>query len=639
MKWTLQKLTTTSGYLQSCPIEFAPGLNCVIGARGTCKSTIVETIRFVFDCEPEKVVPMISDPDKARALINASTLSGNLEPLARAGLLLETLAGGTAKCTIAAADDPSQSKYVVERNITAPSRVYRDGVQQIDDSSVLHRIEVFSQGELQTIAERPERRLALIDRPNQKRVAELKSRMKEITDELKTIGPNIRQRKAEIESRQAKVQSLDASKKQLEELQSGRPSLSPELEAERIAFNQRRQDYELLKVAVQAYERAMVAARSMLEEESALRTAADFAKELDTQGSALIAGTIKSIVDALPIIRILVEKPDELEAALEQVGAEFETKNAKYYELRKDQQSVNDSLKMEESLCQAVTAMETVATELVEQNTKLAQDIARRRDLRAKRDALADELYSLRFAQVDKINSEFGEQIVLTLEQGALSAVHRKLIEELLQKSNLRNQADVARDLADKVRPSDLIDIIESSDAKRLSDTLRRDLGQITRLVSHLLDNGRLHELETIIPEDNLEITMMVRGEARSIEHLSKGQMATALLPLILRDADYPLIVDQPEDDLDNAFVSEKLIERLKQLSRKRQLIFVTHNANIPVLGDAECVIEMEMDGPRKASQCKAGSVDAMKESIITLLEGGRAAFKSRQKRYDSTPR
>src|SRR5437773_5999301 len=102
MKWTLQKLTTSSGYLQACPIEFAPGLNCIIGARGTCKSTIVETIRFVFDCEPSKIQSMISPPSSAS---NANS------PFARTGLLIETLAGGTAKCTFTAADDPSQSKY------------------------------------------------------------------------------------------------------------------------------------------------------------------------------------------------------------------------------------------------------------------------------------------------------------------------------------------------------------------------------------------------------------------------------------------------------------------------------------------------------------------------------------------------
>ncbi len=483
------------------------------------------------------------------------------------------------------------------------------------------------------------RRLALIDRPNQKRVAELAARLGELTEQLKAIGPKIRQHRAEIESRQAKVQTLEPTRKQLIDLQAQRPSLSPELEAERVAYNERGRAYEQLKVAVQSYGRALSAARSMLVEESTLLTAAAFGRALGTSGAAILASSMDEFAKTFPAVRRIAENSENIEVALAKVASDFESMNARYYELRKDQQNVNDALKTEESLRQAVSAMESVATELAEQNAKYARDLALRRDLRAQRDALADELYSLRFVQVEKINSEFGEQIVLTLEQGVLTEAHRKLIEELLQRSNLRNQAEVARDLAEKVRPSDLVDIIEGSDAKRLADALGRDLGQMTRLVGHLLDNSRLYDLEAVIPEDNLEITMLVRGEPRPIGQLSKGQMATALLPLVLRDAEYPLIVDQPEDDVDNAFVSEKLIERLKVLSTKRQLIFVTHNANIPVLGEAERVAVMEMEGPRRALPCKSGSVEEMKGPIITILEGGKAAFKSRQEKYGAALR
>src|SRR5262249_18702278 len=157
--------------------------------------------------------------------------------------------------------------------------------------------------------------------------------------------------------------------------------------------------------------------------------------------------------------------------------------NTRYYELRKDQQAVNETLKTEEALRQNIGAMEAVEAELSEQNARHARELARRRDLRTQREALADELYTLRLAPIEKINSEFGEQIVLTLEPGALTARHRELMEQLLQRSNLRNQAEVARDLAEKVRPSDLVDIIETGDARRLADTLGRDLGQMTRLV------------------------------------------------------------------------------------------------------------------------------------------------------------
>jgi energy-coupling factor transporter ATP-binding protein EcfA2 len=122
----------------------------------------------------------------------------------------------------------------------------------------------------------------------------------------------------------------------------------------------------------------------------------------------------------------------------------------------------------------------------------------------------------------------------------------------------------------------------------------------------------------------------------KPINQLSKGQVATALLPLILRPAPYPLIFDQPEDDLDNSFIFETLVSSLRHLKADRQLIFVTHNANIPVLGEADDVIVMEMATPRTARAPDHGSVDEMKEQILRLLEGGAEAFRSRQQRYHS---
>ena len=144
-------------------------------------------------------------------------------------------------------------------------------------SAVLHRIEIFSQGDLQTIAEIPERRLALIDRPNQRRVEELEGPHERSDRRVEDDRPEIRHR-AEIESRQAKVQTLEPTRKQLSELQAQRPTLSPELEAERVAFNDRRRLTNDLKSAVQSYGRAMDAARTLLAEEAALRDAATFAK-------------------------------------------------------------------------------------------------------------------------------------------------------------------------------------------------------------------------------------------------------------------------------------------------------------------------------------------------------------------------
>jgi ATPase subunit of ABC transporter with duplicated ATPase domains len=192
----------------------------------------------------------------------------------------------------------------------------------------------------------------------------------------------------------------------------------------------------------------------------------------------------------------------------------------------------------------------------------------------------------------------------------------------------------VVKDLAEKIRPFDLVDIVEKSDASRLATALDRDIGQMTRLIGHVADSAGLYDLDGIIFEDRLEITMYDEGVLKPVGKLSKGQMATALLPLILRSADYPLFFDQPEDDLDNRFIYKTLVEIVRNLKRERQLIFVTHNANIPVLGEADKIIVMQMETPLTAGAPICGPIDEVKEHILNLLEGGKEAFRQRQEKY-----
>ena len=156
----------------------------------------------------------------------------------------------------------------------------------------------------------------------------------------------------------------------------------------------------------------------------------------------------------------------------------------------------------------------------------------------------------------------------------------------------------------------------------------------MARLVSFLLDNQDLYLLEGVVFDDRLEITLYDGEVPKPVGQLSKGQVATALLPLILRPAGYPLVFDQPEDDLDNSFIYSNLVEHIRRLKAQRQLIFVTHNANIPVLGEADSVVVMKMESPVRAGPPLCGTVDNVKQHILNLLEGGAEAFKRRQQKY-----
>ena len=105
----------------------------------------------------------------------------------------------------------------------------------------------------------------------------------------------------------------------------------------------------------------------------------------------------------------------------------------------------------------------------------------------------------------------------------------------------------------------------------------------------------------------------------------------------MLLDNKDPLIVDQPEDNLDNSFIAENLVKTLRENKIKRQYILATHNANIPVFGDAEQIITMEEnEGHGIVSPDGVGSIDddSVKRNVISILEGGRSAFKMREEKY-----
>ncbi len=127
----------------------------------------------------------------------------------------------------------------------------------------------------------------------------------------------------------------------------------------------------------------------------------------------------------------------------------------------------------------------------------------------------------------------------------------------------------------------------------------------------------------------------------QTLEELSTGQKATAVLLLLLLESDAPLIVDQPEDDLDNRFITDGIVPRIRDEKNKRQFIFSTHNANIPVLGDAELIVGLTARGEAGQGQARTspehvGSIDAqpVRELVEELLEGGKDAFEKRRRKY-----
>ena len=159
------------------------------------------------------------------------------------------------------------------------------------------------------------------------------------------------------------------------------------------------------------------------------------------------------------------------------------------------------------------------------------------------------------------------------------------------------------------------------------------------RFATHVgsLPPESIDRLDLWFPEDSLEVQYSARGDGqrfRSIQEGSPGQKTAALLAFLLSYGNEPLILDQPEDDLDNHLIYDLIVTQLRAIKRHRQVIVVTHNANIVVNGDAEQVLALAARSGETHKECEGCLQEQQVRDIIcTIMEGGRRAFDDRYRR------
>ena len=153
------------------------------------------------------------------------------------------------------------------------------------------------------------------------------------------------------------------------------------------------------------------------------------------------------------------------------------------------------------------------------------------------------------------------------------------------------------------------------------------------RFATHIqqLPQESISNLLLWFPKDALEIKF---GNQKKIKQGSPGQKTAALLAFILSYGEEPLLLDQPEDDLDNELIYSLIVKQLREIKSKRQVIIVTHNANIVVNGDAEMVLPLTVaSGQTHIEQAASIQSQNIRNKICDILEGGQQAFTQRYKR------
>ncbi|WP_440116318.1 TrlF family AAA-like ATPase [Paenibacillus sp. QZ-Y1] len=160
--------------------------------------------------------------------------------------------------------------------------------------------------------------------------------------------------------------------------------------------------------------------------------------------------------------------------------------------------------------------------------------------------------------------------------------------------------------------------------------------GRFQTLIRGLAES-QMDEIELTFPEDEIVVLYKPNNDSgfKPLSNASAGQKTSAILTFILSFGDKPILLDQPEDDLDNHLIYQLIVKRLRKSKEKRQVIIVTHNANIPVNGDAEYVIALNSE-KKTIEVLYEGAIEQpeIKKEICEVMEGGETAFGLRSKRY-----
>ena len=158
---------------------------------------------------------------------------------------------------------------------------------------------------------------------------------------------------------------------------------------------------------------------------------------------------------------------------------------------------------------------------------------------------------------------------------------------------------------------------------------------RIREVVTERMDTARVEAIASAVARPEITLSYCDGGREIAFEKASEGQRAAALLFMLLEQPGGPLIIDQPEGDLDNRIIAE-LTDKLHDAKQNRQLIFASHNANIVVNGSAELVGHLDLNESGDREFTGAGAIDKpeMCKVITSTMEGGEKAFKDRQDKY-----
>ncbi|MGP4033382.1 TrlF family AAA-like ATPase [Pseudarthrobacter sp. 1C304] len=612
----LREISWVGGFLNGQNLPLTEDLTALIGGRGTGKSTVIESLRYVLDIAPIGDAARKDHDSVIKNVVRTAT---------------------TISLTVDVTS-PEPARYTVERTVPDPALVKDSSgtVTSLHPRDIVGNLEIFGQHELAELAQDKTLMAQMVSRVAGKPVA-----AKERPGILQSLAENreglrkVEQDDDNLEAELADIPRLTERAKKFSE-----SNLGTKLEQQTILKSEE-------GIFSEVHER-LRAVQDELTDTDLDVLAKQLRAPLQGIDSSPRVVHLKPAHNALELAARAVESAQEaLTKAFEEARTATDTAKAAWGATVKPIKETNAKV-FRQLIEDGYNPDEYIQTKAqLDRLTKRAEQrevhASRKRKLLGERASLLEQLETNDTAIAKELNDAIAQANSATTSAVVVKPVpdpDRSLLKAIVDKhfTTPRTQV-VAATQKDDFSSRAFVDAARSG-AKALEP-----YGITGAQLKNFLELGEplFRELEEQSIGRAVDVQLNVaqkgnRADLRRLEDLSKGQRATALLLLLLGASSSPLVIDQPEDDLDNRFIYDGIVTRLRDLKGSRQIIVSTHNANVPVLGDADLVIALEGDGRNGwLAPGGIGSLDAhaVREYAEDLLEGGRDAFRARQHLYD----
>jgi len=620
--WTIEQVEINGGFLPGLKTTLPQGLICIIGPRGSGKSTLAEALRFA-------VKGGVGASKKRLDLLQANVGNNGLVTLT-----LTTDAG---------------LKHTLRRGLKQPAVLLTSEgrpVSGVDlDRGTYLPIDAYNGDEIESIADQVlgETRRVLLDELRGPELSAIHLSLGEHRRALEANADQIRTARRAIGDLAERIEEFGDVRAQLAALEPAAetgPSTPYDKglkQQQRNAKEKKRvedflQTLRLLTDDAEKFKSRIEHARAaQIAEEDSANAEVLQRRQPDVQKS--LASAVKHLTNAATAVDAAIATAEQVRTELADVHAK---QTAEFTELQQVHQQADERSRTRLDLQQRVARLEETEAEQAREKERLAQLLESRRTLKARFLLEREQISALRDTVASELTREAGEKIRVRVLRNADDLAYRNLLTQGLKGAGVRNHDEILASLL-QLRPEQLAQLIQTDDHVGFDEASGFGPERAKKILAAFRANVDPLQLEVVEIDDVVRIELNVATSAEAIfkdaAELSRGQKCTALLPLLLARTQNPLVIDQPEDNLDNHFIYETVVNSIQRLKKKRQMIFITHNANIPVLADADLVIVMNSDGKIGYIE-KSGSVDDCREQILDLLEGGREAFELRRKRY-----